>query len=345
MPPRPLRPAVLAALLGLASSAGAHDVALEAGPAFTVPTDQDPRAGSFQVRAEGTYEASPAWALLLSGQYTRDFPTRTAETSSSGSDVFLLDLGASWTPDEHWLAALTVAGSPPSRQRNATAVQLRLRTVDAVVRSDAWSLGGSALLAYATGHEAPVEWAFDLLGSLTHDELYQQLQAGTAATAILRAECQDPPRPRICPLVAGASTPLLVGRLGGSVTVTLAQDTDLRLAADGYLYDKDPEAVGYFSLLSQGRVELGTGVPLLPLAFALRPGLVQRLGRFTLRAGYQLGLYVDGGGTTHALTVKAAWEPDEAWTLWLSATAQVDASAEGLHAPGGSALAGARITW
>jgi hypothetical protein len=345
MTTRPLAPAALAALLGLATAAAAHDVTLEAGPAFTLPSSQDPRAGSFQVRAEGTYEASEAWAVFLSGQYTRDFATRTAETSSSGSDVFLLDLGAGWTPDEHWLVALTASGSPPSRQRNATAVQLRLRSVDAVVRSDAWSLGGTALVAYSTGHQAPVEWAFDALAALTHDDVYQQLQAGTVATAFLRAECQDPPRPRLCPLVSGVSTPLLVGRLGGGVTVTLGQDTDLRLAADGFLYDRDPTAVGYFSLLSQGRVELGTGVPLLPLAFALKPGLVQRLGRLTLRASYQLGLYVDGSGSTHALTLKASWEASDLLTVWLSATAQVDASPAGLHEPGGSALGGARITW
>jgi len=353
-PRRPSRPGLpggapgllAAALLLLAAPALAHDVLVEAGPSLTAPTEADPRTGNLQARAEGTLEASDAWALFGTFQYTRDFGTRSQEVSATGSDVFLLGLGATWTPDEHWLATLSLALAPPSLQRNATAFTTAAgQTAAALVDSRAWSLGGLVQVGCATGVEAPLEATFDLVAGLTRYDVFQQLVLGPAGRAALVATCQaHPARPR-CRLLSGAATPLLQGRLGASATVTLGEDTDLGLAVDGYLYDQDPAAVGYFSLVSLGRVELGTGVPLQPLALSVKPSLLQRLDRFTLKATYQLGLYVAGLGTTHALTVKVSWRASEEVTLWLSATGQVDVAQGAAVDPGGSALAGTLIRW
>jgi hypothetical protein len=345
---RLLPPLAWTALLA-AAPAAAHEALLEVGPGLAAATAADPRGGNLQARGELTLEPSEAVAVFASLQYTRDFATRTAETASSGSDVFLVDVGVSWMPGDAWLTAFTLLGSPPSRQRNATTVSTAAgQSADVVVDARTWSLGGLLAGSYTTGFEGPFDSTLDVSLGLTRLDVTQQLELGATPRAqAIATFCQAPRNQRtaLCSLVAGAATPLLQGRLGAGYTATLARDTDLGVQVDGYLYDRDPLAVGYFSLVALGRAELGQGVPLLPLVVSVKPSAVQRLGPVTLRAAYQLGVYAGGRGTNHALTAKVTWRATPALQLWLSATGQLDVTPGGVSDPGLGGLVGALIGW
>jgi hypothetical protein len=342
-------PAALALAAALATSAGAHDVLLEAGPSLTASSADNPRSGNLQVHLEATLEASEAVALFGSVQYTRDFGTRTAATASGGSDLFLLGGGASWTPDEHWMTLVALTAALPALQRNATTVtDAAGQSLDVVVDSRSWSLGGLWVGGFATAGGGPLESTVDVAAGLTRYDVFQQLELGTAPRAeALRTACQAPraSRSAVCKLVAGTATPLLQARLGAGYTLTVDRRTDLGLALDGYLYDQDPTQVGYFSLVALGRAELGSGVQVLPLAFSVKPSVVHRLGQLTVRLAYQLGLHVGGQGATHTLSGKVTWKATPDLRLWVALTGQVDASQGRLQDPGATAVLGALWEW
>lgn len=351
-----MRERLLAVLLSaVPATARAHDVSVDVSGALITTSQNNPRAGSFGVAASGGWDVGDTVSLFTNVAYTRDLATRSMGTFTAGSNVVLLGLGAMWLPTDSLMTMLLVTGSPPSTGSSATTVTFRdpltrePRSADVVVNSRSWTVGG---LWTGTWMQAPGAGAWsslvDVLAGVTWFDVYQQLQVpDSAAGNQLRQQCQSGARAAVvCDLVNGASTPLLQVKLGAGYVGTLLDDTDFGVEAVGYLYDRDPADVGYFSVVSVGRgLELGSGVPVLPLAFSVRPSVQHRFSRVSLKASYQWGLYAAGLGTNHVLTLRTTVKLTKAWRLSATVTGQVDQSSSGWGNFGGVAVLGATVVF
>lgn len=329
------------------ASAWAHDVSVDVSGSLTTTSQNNPRAGSFGVMASAGWDVKDTLTLFTNLGYTRDLATRAGMTGTSGSNVVLAGLGVMWLPTDHLMTMLTVTGSPPSLVRSATTVELTQTRFDVVVDSRTWTLGG---LWTGTWMQSPTDgpWlsAVDVLAGATWYDVFQQLELpASPAGDLVRQRCAaNPSLASACPLVNGASTPLLQVKLGGGYVGTLFDDTDFGLEVLGYLYDRSPADVGYFSAVNVGRgLELGNGVPVLPLAVSVRPSVLHRFSRVSLKLSYQFGLYAAGQGANHIATLRSTFKLSSSWRLTVTVTGQFDRTSFGWDNPGGTALVGATV--
>lgn len=322
----------------------AHDVSVDVGAGLTATSEANPRVGNASASLAASVDLSDAVTLFGSGQYTRDFGTRTADVSSPGSDVFHFGLGVMVLPARQWMATLSANGSPPAIQRNVTSVTApgTQVTTGVVVLSRAWNLGGLLGLTWASAGFSRWEHLIDLTLGATSYNVFQRLEfANSAREQSVRALCDaQVRRTPLCSLVNGAPSPLFQARLSLAYTAVLANDSDAGLEGAWFFYDKNPSNVGYFSLYALGQVELGSGVPLLPLQLSVRPTFTHRFERVSVKVSYQFGLYPLGEGSNHALTAKLTWKFASSWRVWLTVTGQVDATQGMVGLPAGNAVLG-----
>jgi hypothetical protein len=324
----------------------AHDVSVDVSAAGTAPSPDNPRTGSLGVSAAGSYDFNDRWSLTGMAVFTRDLATRTGESFSPGSNVFLFSLGAMWLPTDSLMTMLTVSGSPPVDQRNATTVVGPLgRSTDVVVVSRTWSFGAVWNGLWSSSGLSDFEHTIDVTLGFNRFSVIQKLALPNTITGnLLREACAENRPLEVCPLVRGVASPLWQGRLGAGYTATLFTRTDVGLDATYFVYDTPPADVGYFSLVSLGR-ELGSGVPVLPLQLSVRPHVAHRFGPVTVKLTYQYGLYAQSLGALHALTARASWKVTREWRVSLSLTGQLDASGGVVSNRGGQALAGVLYAW
>jgi hypothetical protein len=336
-------------------AASAHDVAVDVSGSLITTSQNNPRAGSVGVMASGGWDVSDSVSLFTNLGYTRDLPTQsgaqgTPETRTSGSNVFLAALGLLWLPADDWMTMLTLSGSPPAFVRSATTLypsEPLPPSINVVVDSRSWTVG-----ALWTGtwmqppHDGPWSSLLDAVVGATWFDVFQQVEVpDTPAGARLTEFCAASTG-ALCQLVKGASTPLLQVRLGGGYTGTLFETTDFGLEVQGFLYDRDPADVGYFSVVNLGRgLELGNGVPMLPLAVSVRPSVLHRFSRVSLKLAYQFGLYAGDRGTNHVLTLRATVKVSKSWRIQATVTGQLDADASSVGNFGGFAVVGTTVVF
>ncbi|MDX2010481.1 MAG: hypothetical protein SFW67_09840 [Myxococcaceae bacterium] len=310
-----------------ASPARAHDVALDTFFNWTAPSANNPRTGSAGFALSGSVDVSERWTVFLSGLFLRDFATRTAETYSAGSNVFLVSGGGMWLPTNHLMFMAMAMGSPPTEQRSASEWTFGLITADVLFRGTNASVGGLLLGSYATNGLSKLEHAVDLSVGVNHFrtettvELPRTLRAIAARTNCARNNEEG------CELLNRQEAAQLTQvRLGATYVATLALKTDVAVDVAGFLYDSaDPASVGLFTVLLNGRtVEFGSGVPAAPWAFTVRPSVTHRFSKFTVRGAYQLGLYTGGLGTNHLVSARVTWKTTSWFRLTLSALVQAD---------------------
>ena len=338
-------------------AAAAHDVSVDVSGSLITTSDDNPRAGSVGVMASAGWDVTDSVSLFTNLGYTRDLPTQsgaqdTPPTRTSGSNVFLGALGVLWLPADDWMTMLTVTGSPPALVESATTLHPPAPLppdLNVVVDSRSWTVG-----ALWTGtwvqppHDGPWSSMVDAVFGATWFEVFQQVEVpATPRGDQVRDFCAAASRTGpLCQLVRGAATPLLQVRLGGGYTGTLFDTTDFGVEVQGFLYDRDPTDVGYFSTVNVGRgLELGSGVPVLPLALSVRPAVLHRFSRVAVKLAYQLGLYAGGLGTNHVVTLRATLKVTSAWRLQASLTGQLDATSSGLGNFGGFAVVGATVVF
>ena len=334
-------------LLG-AGLAQAHDVSVDVSGTLTTSSTDNPRAGAASVGLAGAWDLTDAWSLNGLAVYTRDFATRTQDTSGSGSNVWLLNLGVMWLPTDHLMMNLAVLGSPPAQQKNATTVELGNRgSADVVIDSRSWSLGALWNGLWASNGFSDLEHTVDVTLGVNRFDVFQQGEVpNTARGRLLLNFCSNRGQnTQVCALVRGTSTPLWQGRVGAGYSATLFGRTDVGVDGTWFLYDRAPSAVGYFSLLAVGRTDLGAGVPVSPLQLQVRPHVSQRIGPVTLKLTYQFGLYTEALGALHAVTLRANWKVTKTWRLSLTITGQLDVSEGLVLNPGGQALLGVAYVW
>jgi len=121
-------------------------------------------------------------------------------------------------------------------------------------------------------------------------------------------------------------------KLSLSASATIAQDTDVGLSGDYFLYKEDPTQVGYYSVGSAGRTHIagGSGVAIAPLRFVVRPEVVQRFGDFSVGVWGEGGRYAVGAGqSTRGGGIKVQFRFTKAFRIWATGARQRDADAEG----------------
>ncbi|MGV3625968.1 MAG: hypothetical protein ACO1OB_34480 [Archangium sp.] len=286
---------------------------------MTTSSDVNPRSGGAGFSVSGAFDFNDAWSVFGFAGWLHDMPTRTETTASNGGDIFRFSVGAQWLPHPQWMVMLALSGSPPSQQTNSTTRRVLDRDVEVIIDSNSNSFGAQAFAGWMN------EWSMiDVGAGLNRFDIFQQLRLGDGPGAELVRRVCERRNSEVCSLVDGASTPLWQGRFSASYTATLFRHTDVGGEVGVFVYDRDPADVGYFSVVQAGRSDLGSGVPVLPLSFTLRPSVSHRFSSITLRLSYQYGLYASWLGAMHATTVKTTLKLGAGWRLSLSVTGQLD---------------------
>ncbi|MBL8919029.1 MAG: hypothetical protein JNJ54_09240 [Myxococcaceae bacterium] len=336
---------VLAVVLSLAAGvASAHDLGLDLTLNGTATSPNNPRTGSAGLILSGSYDFTDRWTGFLTAMYVRDFATRSADSSSPGSNVFLFSGGAMFLASSHLMFMATVTGSPPTVQRNATAVIVNDTTANLVVRGTNASLGGSVLGSYATNGFSNWEHTVDLAVGVNHFESNQVAELpDTAAARLVRGFCTQEPARGYCPLVNGVKAPLTQVRFSATYTATLFLKTDVGLDLSGFVYDHpDPFSVGSFSAVVLGRQgpEVGLGLPIAPWRLTARPFVIIRAGKFSVRLAYQLGLYTSDAGSNHLVSVRLTWKLSPSLRVSLTGLGQTDVDRGAVVNRGGTLTGG-----
>lgn len=329
-----------------AATALAHDLSVDVAATGTAPSEDNPRTGSLGMSAAGSYDLNDAWSLTGMAVYTRDFATRTSDSYSPGSNVFLFSAGVMWLPTDSLMTMLTLSLSPPVEQSNATTVTGPLgRETGVVINSRTSSFGAMWNGLWSSAGLSNLEHTLDVsLGFNRYSVIQRLFVPNSIASNTLRDACEANPMIALCPLFRGIATPLWQGRFGAGYTATIALRTEVGLDGTLFLYDQPPADVGYFSLVSFGR-DLGMGVPVLPLQLSLRPHVSHRFGPVLVKLTYHYGLYTEGLGALHALTARVSWKINQRWKLSLSVTGQTDVADGVAGNRGGQALLGALYMW
>lgn len=270
-------------VLVVCTPAWAHDLGVDLTLSGTAPSANNPRSGSFGFSVSGSYDFTERWSAFLMGVFMRDFGTRSQDSFSPGSNVFLFSGGVMFVANDHFMVMATVSGSPPSVQRNATSFEgLDQGPVGYVIKATNFSVGGALLASYATNGFSNWEHTFDLSAGVNQLESDQIAELGTTVRArLLRTYCERTPAAGYCPIVLGIDAPLTQVRLGGTYTATLFFKSDVSLDVAGFLYDvADPIAVGSYSAAIAGRQgpDVGLGTPVAPWVVTVRPAVVHRMG-------------------------------------------------------------------
>lgn len=287
------------------STAHADGVSNELSAGTSVATSTTPATRWVATRVGGVWDASDAWQVRVSFEVTRMLPS---DDTGDQQHVINGGVSADYTHGDHWTFGMSFSGSPASNTFSSATVLAEGLPGD---------LGeADAQLAARTGSDSfGVTATYDTAGDSDHEQTWSfgvgvnRFAAVQGITSVidpdgyvhtveaLRERCQM----FECDMELVESLSPLLTRLNqfvleASATHTEGQDTDLSLDAALYLYDSDPTAIGYFSLATIGRGNLGNGIGVAPLRYTLSPSVANRWGALagTLRIVY--AGYADAGG-------------------------------------------------
>ncbi len=353
--------AALAAAFLPARSGAAASITEELGVNSSPSTGSQPRTGAITNAFSGSAELSDAWALKLgicvSG--TTPNPSDIApELKPKGSTKISFLPAIDWDPNEHITTELSLSLSPRSTVQADSTFSLKIlgatRDFAALISSVSSSYGASFLLGYDTAGDSNFEAGAAVSLGATHYSTAQKIERiewknGTvlsAATMLAACKTQRCSEQRSA-LLGPHPESLDQFTFGGALTGAFWKDTDLALAFTYYLYGEDPTQVGYYNLTTAAGsgVSFGTGLPLAPPQWVLRPDLVHRFGSLQLGLWYQHTRYVAGEGAGDLVGVKAQYKFSRAFRLWASVDFQRDRDAEGTLVPTRAAAAGVKVRW
>ncbi len=263
----------------------------------------------------------------------------------------------------HWSFGSNLSFSPKSTSRTATTLVMedtvagKTSTYDAptllqVASSSAgvtlwsgWETGGtssyesevtlSAGLNAVTTKQS-VEEFIGRNGKLTTTQQLMDICSGgtTAKTAKL---CK-----RLNPLLKAQEATLAVVPISLTLIETLFRNTDVSLGATYYLYNKDPNEVGYFSLATQGKkapngetvngssASFGTGVAVAPFDWSSTAGVSHKLGPVRLSANVGYSHYYGDLGHYTSFGLKANYKFAEHFRILGGAATQNDVDSDGV---------------
>lgn len=359
---RPLRFAVACLALSLPATSHAHMLGLRFDQGRTPATASNPVSGSSGASLAGSYDLTEEVSLDAGFGLSRPLATPPSQggiDKSHGGTVVNLSAGASWFYGDHWYFMGSLSASPKSTSLDSTTVTVQegktTKDLDGLLRSDGSSAGVLLSTGYSTGSEADAETEVALTLTGSHLSTTQKLQelAGSDL-AKLRDYCAAQGKDsksckRLTPTLNAVSE--AVNSLGVNLMVseTIFQHTEISLGGTLYLYDRDPNEVGYFTIASAGRTGIqgtrdrstsfGAGIAIAPLLWSGSLGISHKWSRARLSLTGGRGEYVDAGGHSNSLSAKVNVKLTEAWRVILAGGGQgnVDEAGDTTRSFSGSA--------
>ena len=294
------------------SAASAHDVSDELSVGSLSNSGTSAATGYWSDRARGSAQLSELFALDLAGSVTH----YAASQGVTRGDIFQLALGAGYTPNDHFAFDLDFALSPPSINvdRGVQVTQARKGAIRD--KTSLFSFDVAAEYDTATGDDTD-----SVLGLALGATAYSTTQA----VRLRKLKSQTTPNT----FGAAETASLIQWHAELSFIETLFQNTDLGITGTYYVYGHDAADSGYYGETVFGRVDLGDGIPAVPLRFSIRPSVTQRVGPFSIRLHGQYSDYIDGEGTSLLAGLKAQCKLGSAVRVWLSANLQHDEVSDG----------------
>jgi hypothetical protein len=218
--------------------------------------------------------------------------------------VLLANASAEYTIDTHWTVRGAAGYSPESQTfATQTVEMLGGATGDAALRASSSSMSLGASVGYETGGDSDRELSAGLSATATYFSSQQEITSVRDDTGqmfglpAMRMAC-----------ATGACSEELAGALwpqwaqlgqyaiDGNVSETIDHDTDLSLDAAYYLYDRDPQKLGYFALATVGRGTLGNATGVAPTEYTITPSVAERWGNLAATASLAYGGYMEDQG-------------------------------------------------
>ena len=345
----------LCAFLLVPALGHASSILNETGVGSTQISPSNPRSGYWYDQINGMVDLSKTVDLRLDVTLTHDAssaPAQGTRFGSSGATIFSTGIGLDYEASEHVMWGVEVDYSPSSTQLADAPISFDTTQADAQIRSRTSLYGAMIQFGYQTAGESDWETSVDPTLAWTHYTSLQQVTSlatstGSVDTQQILNACARYPKLRGCREFRAAARQQEAGvnqlRLALSVTETFADDNDFTLGGSYYVYDQDPTQVGYFSIVAAGRVSTGSGVPLAPLRFTIRPEYLRRFGRFSVDAWYQYGDYVDDQGTTQLIGLKAQYKFTKTVAAYLLGTGQRDVDIQSVASYSGTVALGLKF--
>ena len=301
---------VVATLLVCAPPAARADaVADEVSTGTTLATATTPSSSWVANRISGVWDVDDSFTLQV------DFGvTRSTTYSKTGA------LSLAFTASDHW--SLSVAGSwvPAATSSSTTTLALEeledeVTLADAELSATSSQISLAASATYDTAGDSDHETTASVTLGVDHAQSQQTFASIVGedgemlTTDDVRAYCET----RMCsPEIEAAMSPLWTQlsrfSINASVARTEYRDTDLGLDATYYLYDKDPTVAGYFRLPGIGPSNLGDGVAIAPLRYAVSPAVTNRWGKLQGTIGLAYGSYLAAQGYELGANVKVQYK-------------------------------------
>lgn len=305
----------------------------------------NPRGGQVQDVLSASVAAGSGWSVDLSAGVTAVKATSGVagqEYGSRGGNATFFSPGVTWEATDHLTFGLALDYSPLSRLRTDTTVAYRSTTgpvdVDALLAVRTEARGASLSASWDSAGDSDWETGVDLDAGATHFDAEQHILAmrdpttGASVTdQQMLAYCSlNPCSRQLLGLLRARATPLEQVSLRAGVVETIHRDTDLGLHWTAFLYDRDPTEVGFYGLTAAGRGPgFGSGLPLAPLRWSLRPEVAHRFGDLTARLWVEHGLYVDDEGVSDLVGLKLQVRLSPGFKAWIAGTWQRDRGSDG----------------
>jgi hypothetical protein len=343
-----MRSCLVVVLVLLSTVASASQVEVDLLGASTRPTADNPRSGALGVNLAGVATISEAVDLSAQLSYTRELATSSATTHSPGSNAFAGKVGVDLSLGTHLTLSFGVEGGPAATSQSATTVTItaprtgKTTSNDVVLEATNTFYGVSLLGSWDTAGDSALEWSFLLGGQVDRFVTEQQLKGN----ATLTSTCAAAPNLRRCSLLTPQDSALVQGVLTAGVLATLFDDTDLSFDFAWYLYDQDPNDVGYYTVgVASRSFSAGTGVPVAPLAYRLKPQVAHRFGRLTGKLWYSYGRYQGLTGSVHAVGTRWQYRFPGGISVFGTASWQRDVAFDNTPSDSGSAVLGVKYSW
>ncbi len=354
-----------------ATAAWAHDVALSGQVSKTPATADSPATGSRTGSVLGSWDITDDLSLDGSFGITGQDLSGDPSVVKAGA-VYALGLGPSWTLGDHWTFMGSGTFSPKSSQLTQSTLSFADKTPpagvkdhEAQIRADSTSGGVMLSASYDTDGESDWETSVAATLNWNHYGTLQkiadiQVANKSVDTATLATACATETT-KACKvlraLLRAQGDTLDQGSLGVTVTETIHQDWDALIGATYYVYSKDPNDVGMFSVATRGTavvgpragagsgVEYGEGIPLSAFLYNTQFGAAWHAHGVKIALIQAVGRYVDDGGGLTATTLKASYKFNKNWKLLGSFTFQRDTDSSGVVTTGPLGSLTLRFTW
>ena len=288
---------------------------IEFGGGSSKPTVALPASDFLFEKIGARWIPSDDWLLSAFARATEDFavpdPTSHLETSSDFNLLAGVDVAKTFA--DHWTIDVGVNGSPAASRDIATTATVTnaANSVDVpvLVHAQNESLGGSIEGSYDTfdaDHPHALDVLFAVNFAATDFVTSQSLKAFDSASGAVYVSQGCASGSVACKLASQAGdqrASLFQGRGGATATFTLFDDTEIVGDLGYYVYDwSSPGDVGFFTPSANGTsFDFGTGLPLIPPRFTLRPEIAQNIGPVNVRSYYQYSDYAMDASHGHTV--------------------------------------------